>query len=390
MSSIPNLQSPISICMDCRLMFYRTAGISYYTRRLVQALAALKQDAQPFTLAVLMDRRDADTAWLPVNVKVIRTVTPAHHKLEHIALPAELAISNLQAPISVLHSPDFITCAGAFKKVITIHDLYFMQHPEVMSADGARYYSRIRWSAQQADRIIAVSQFTRDDILRLMPEADANKITVVHEASDESESLAGWSDHSQSPISNLQSPFLLFVGTLEPRKNLITLLKAMQRLPDAVRLVVAGAEGWGDSDARRLAGDLNVLERVTFSGRVSDAELDALYRTARLMAMPSLYEGFGLPVLEAMTRGTPVVCSNAGALSEVAGDAALLHDPLDDATLAQHIHAIWHDDTLHAEYRRRGLERAAQFSWQRAAQETLAVYTMTSDVRRSSESASHI
>lgn len=347
-------------------MYYRTAGISFYTRRLVQALAALPEAGQTFTLSVLMDRRDADVAWLPASVNVIRTVTPAHHKLEAYTLPIELAISNLRSPISVLHSPDFITCAGAFRKVITIHDLYFMAHPEVMSADGARYYSRIGWSAQQADRIIAVSQFTRDDILRFIPGIDTKKITVVHEAGDS----------PQSPSPSSSSPSVLFVGTLEPRKNIITLLKALQRLPAEARLIVAGAEGWGEGDVKHTAASLGVLDRITFAGRVSDAELDALYRKARLLAMPSLHEGFGLPVLEAMARGTPVVCSHAGALIEVAGDAALTHDPLDDATLAQHIHSLWFDDVLHGEYRRRGIERAAQFSWQRAAKETLDVYKM--------------
>ncbi len=254
-----------------------------------------------------------------------------------------------------------------------------MEHPEVMGVDGARYYGRIRWSAQQADCIIAVSQFTRDDIVRLMPEVDPGKITVVHEAAD----VEGgrWKmeneEHHVLPSTHHSPPAtLLFVGTLEPRKNLITLLKAMQRLPDDIRLTIAGADGWGESDVKQLAGDMNVLDRVTFAGRVSDSELDALYRSARLLAMPSLHEGFGLPVLEAMARGTPVVCSNAGSLPEVAGDAALLHDPFDDAALAQHIRALWNDAALHDDHRRRSLAQASQFSWQRAAQETLAVYTM--------------
>jgi glycosyltransferase involved in cell wall biosynthesis len=348
-------------------MYYRIAGISYYTRRLAQALAALPEAGQSFTLAVLMDRRDADNAWLPANVKAIRTVTPAHHTLEHLALPIELATYKIQHPkFNILHSPDFITCAGAFKKVITIHDLYFMGHPEVMSADGARYYGRTHWSAQQADHIIAVSRFTRDDIIRLMPDIDAGKITVIHEAGDT----------ANFEFKILNSKFLLFVGTLEPRKNITTLLKALQRLPDEIRLTIAGADGWGEGDVKQAATDMDVLDRVTFAGRVSDAELDALYRNARLLAMPSLYEGFGLPVLEAMSRGTPVVCSNTGALREVAGDAALQHDPLDDATLAQHIHALWFDGALHDDYRRQGIARAAQFSWQRAARETLDVYRM--------------
>jgi glycosyltransferase involved in cell wall biosynthesis len=114
---------------------------------------------------------------------------------------------------------------------------------------------------------------------------------------------------------------------------------------------------------------------VRFAGRASDAELDALYRGARVLAFPSLSEGFGLPVLEAMARGVPVVCSNTGALPEVAGDAALLHDPLDVAGLAQSMRRLWSDEALHAEYARRGRRRAAEFSWQRAATETWGVYT---------------
>lgn len=372
----------MKICIDCRLMYYRTAGISHYTRRLTQALAALPEAGQTFSLSVLMDRRDANIDWLPANVKVLRTITPAHHKLEPLALPAELAALQIQpARFNILHSPDFITCAGTFKKVITIHDLYFMEHPEVMSADGARYYGRICRSAQQADCIVAVSHFTRADILRLIPGIDRDKIAVIHEAADAPKN---------SEFKTQDAKSLLFVGTLEPRKNIMTLLKALQRLPAEVSLTVAGAAGWGEGDARQMASDLNVLDRVTFTGRVSDAELDALYRHARLLAMPSLYEGFGLPVLEAMARGTPVVCSNAGALPEVAGDAALLHDPLDDAALAQHIGALWHSDAVHADYRRRGIARASQFSWQRAAQETLGIYKMAlGHVRRASESASH-
>ncbi len=353
-------------------MYYRKAGVSYYARRLVRALAGLQ--APRFTLRILLDRRDADTGWVPSNVGVVRVATPAHHRYEHLTLPAELAGLGLRrAPRAVLHSPDFITCRGRFRKVITIHDLYFMEHPEVMSADGMRYYSRIRWSASVADRIIAVSHFTRQDILRLIPEAAPEKVVVVHEAADRESKIE--SDavlHSALPVLNTR--FILFVGTLEPRKNLSTLLRALARLPGEVRLVVVGAVGWRDEALGDVACELGVADRVEFVGWVSEEELDALYRRARLLVMPSLSEGFGLPVLEAMSRGTPVVCSGAGSLPEIAADAALLHEPTDDFELACHIIALWTDDALHAEYARRGLARVQRFSWARAAQETLAVY----------------
>lgn len=354
----------LRVAVDCRLMFYRKAGISNYTRRLVQALASLDT---PIALRVLLDRRDDDATWVPSNVKIARTITPAHHRFERFALPLELARFDLQ----LLHSPDFITCAGRFKKIITIHDLYFIEHPEAMSEDGKRYYSRVKWSAQKADAIIAVSYFTKKDILRLLPETQTNKVRVVYEAQDP-KSI----DSLQQKTSPLyaSSPFALFVGTFEPRKNLTTLLRAMQTTPPDFKLVVVGETGWGDNEPTRLARELNVDERVHFAGRVSDEARDDLYRNTRVFVFPSLSEGFGLPVLEAMSLGAPVVCSNAGSLPEIAGDAAILVDPLDHESLARNLAKMWEDDALRAGYSKRSLARAKEFSWRKAAEQTLEIY----------------
>jgi glycosyltransferase involved in cell wall biosynthesis len=343
-------------------MYYRKAGISNYTRRLVTAISD-----QRSAISLLVDRRDKDIGWIPSNCKVIRTVTPAHHKYEHLTLPLELAISNLQSPISLVHFPDFIACSGRFKKVITIHDLYFMEHPEAMSADGARYYGRIRQSAQHADAIIAVSHFTRTEILRLMPEIASTKITVIHEAADQSPIPT-----PQSPIPN---PFALFVGTFEPRKNLNTLLRALVQVPSDFKLVIVGESGWmAGSEPMRIAQALGVSDKVHLAGHVGDAELDALYRQARFVLVPSLAEGFGLTALEAMARGTPVICSTGGSLPEVVGDAALLHEPTDVAQLASHITNLWNDEALRRDYAQRGQQRASQFTWAKAAQQTLRIY----------------
>jgi glycosyltransferase involved in cell wall biosynthesis len=353
----------LRVAMDCRLMYYRKAGISNYTRRLVQALASFDS---PIALRVLLDRRDNDAAWVPSNVKIARTITPAHHRFERFTLPFEIA----RYGFHILHSPDFITCAGCFKKIITIHDLYFIEHPEAMSEDGKRYYSRTTWSAQKADAIITVSDFTKRDILRLLPTVPEIKVNVIHEAA------VTQPTHPipKSPNPDLQSPYALFVGTFEPRKNLITLLRAMQLTAPDFNLVVVGESGWGDNEPTRLARELNVDKRVHFAGRVSDDERDDLYRNTRVFVFPSLSEGFGLPVLEAMSMGAPVVCSNAGSLPEIAGDAAILVDPLDFESLARHLAKMWKDDALRAEYSKRGLARAKEFSWRKAAEQTLEIY----------------
>jgi glycosyltransferase involved in cell wall biosynthesis len=358
------------VAIDCRLMLYRKAGISNYTRRLVRELAAISH--QQTTMSVLLDRRDRDTAWVPANVVIKRTFTPAHHPLEHIALPLELSF--LHASFAILHSPDFVTCRGRFKKVITIHDLYFVEHPEAMHADGARYYARTRWSAQQAHAIIAVSEFTKRDILRLMPEIPASKIQVIHEAADTE--LRNTPTPHPSPLSPFPFAFALFVGTFEPRKNLPTLLRALAQTPPEIKLVIVGAAGWGSGDGEpaHLARQLNLQTRVHFAGRVSDAELDALYRAARLFVFPSLSEGFGLPVLEAMARGTPVICSDAGSLPEIVGDAAVRASPFDVDAWRASLARLWANPTERATLAQRGLARVQQFSWHTAARETLLVY----------------
>ena len=366
-------------------MYYRKAGIAQYTRHLVRAMASrLAQPPLPRSpaLTVLLDRRDTDTAWLPPNIGIIRSVTPAHHRYEHLALPIELAARR----IGVLHSPDFITVRGHFRKVITVHDLYFMEHPEVMDAAGARYYGRIGWSIRAADRVIAVSHFTRDEILRLLPDTPPHKITVIHEAPTIADSRFTIYDSThaaptqQSAIENRQSkigPYALFVGTFEPRKNLTTLLTALaawRDRPGDFRLVIVGERGWAGGDPARLAADLGLSDLIHFAGRASDPELEEWYRGARVLVFPSLSEGFGLPVLDAMARGVPVVCSSAGALAEVAGDAALLHDPLDAGALSNLMRQMWHDDALRARHIQLGLSRARQFTWDRAARETSPVF----------------
>jgi glycosyltransferase involved in cell wall biosynthesis len=368
-----SLNSNKKVLIDSRLMFYRKAGISNYTRALVKALAQIEH--QQVSVAILLDRRDTDIEWVPQNVGIIRAFTPAHHRFESFLLPFELQIIKLKTAFDILHSPDFITARGKFKKVVTVHDLYFYEHPEVMSADGARYYGRVRWSCIAAHAIIAVSHFTRDDIVRLLPAVDPNKIHIIYEAAD----IAPRSQNTAFIKTN--QPYALFIGTFEPRKNIITLLKAIAFLRDRAllpanfKVVIAGATGWVGDAPSQLAGSLQVAQYIAFrTGHINAPELDDLYTHARMLILPSLYEGFGLTALEAMARATPVVCSCAGSLPEVVGDAALLHDPLDYEWLGQHILTLWHDDSAHHYYAQRGLARAGQFSWAKTASETSDLY----------------
>ncbi len=349
------------VLMDCRLNFYRKAGITQYARRLLAALATSNPSPD---LHVLLDRRDRDSGWVPKTVRIWQAVTPAHHRLEPYTLPLELRLKQFD----VLHSPDFITVPGPWRKVITIHDLYFMHNAGVMSRAGADYYLGTVRSAQRADAVIAVSAFTRADVLQLIPNVAPERVHVVHEAADVAPHSA------PTAASSNTSDYALFIGTLEPRKNLPVLLRALALAPD-VYLRIVGAPGWGEEGLHALAQALGVSNRIQFEqNHVDDAARDHLIRGARLLVLPSLYEGFGLPPLEAMARGVPVICSNAGSLPEVVGDAALLHDPHDHETLARHLRVLWADPKARTALAGRGLVQASGFSWDRAARETLAVY----------------
>jgi glycosyltransferase involved in cell wall biosynthesis len=249
----------------------------------------------------------------------------------------------------VLHCPTFRgPVRSSVPVVLTVHDLAILRHPGTFN-QWTRRYSRfaVPRVARAARRVIAVSEFTRGEIVELLG-VPAERVHVIPNAVGEPFGPDGPS---------ADGDYVLAVGTLEPRKNLAVSQQAAKRL--GVELRVVGARGWGD------------VQVDGWLGRVSDEELAALYRGARCLVYPSLYEGFGIPVLEAMACGTPVVTSSGGATEEVAGGAAVLVDPCDPSAIAGGIEdAVARRDELRA----RGLERAARFTWERVAAATRAVY----------------
>jgi glycosyltransferase involved in cell wall biosynthesis len=264
--------------------------------------------------------------------------------------------------------------------VVTVHDLSFAALPDTFSLRDRLILSLgVPRSARRAARVIAVSEFTRRDLVRRygVPE---DRIRVTHEAADP----------RFRPIENpdglaaarrrhgLEGPYLLSVGNLQPRKNLGVLLEAFRavrhegRLPH--RLVVVGQPGRGGGAVRAAACRFGLERDIVFTGYVPGDELAALYAGAALFAYPALYEGFGLPPLEAMACGAPVLASNTGALPEVLGDAAWLLDPRDPRAWAEAIRRVLTEPILAARWRAAGLARAARFTWERTARDTVAVY----------------
>ena len=368
------------IAIDARIAHYTGAGIGQYAIHLAQALARLDRTNQ---YVLLQSRKDRRTLVDEPHVQRRSIWTPSHHRWEQEALAAEFKLfpALRRLNLDLLHSTDFIPPLRlrGFKSVITVHDLAFLRWPHFLTEESARYYGQVEAAVERADRIIAVSESTKNDLVKLLG-APRDKITVVHEAADplyrpmtRAEALA--SIGSKFP---LPDEFILFVSTIEPRKNIATLLLAYRRLLDSyksdVGLVLAGATGWLADQIFEKVEQLDLQRHVTFLGRVQNGDLLYLYNLACCLAHPAHYEGFGLPPLEAMACGTPVVVSNVSSLPEVVGDAALLIDPNDDEALAVALHRILSDESLRDSLRTKGLARARTFSWERTAQETLAVY----------------
>ena len=294
-------------------------------------------------------------------------------------------------PETVLRPPDLLfvpshvlPLIGPPRQVVTIHDLGYHFFP---AAHTARRRLELRlttaWSVRRASRIIAISQAT-SNALKEYYRADPAKIRVVYHGLNPA--FAPASDSAIAAVReryNLGQPYILYVGTLQPRKNLVRLIEAFAKadLPRETLLVIAGKRGWLSQPIEAAAERSGLGERVRLTGYLPDSDLPALLSGALAFAFPSLYEGFGMPVLEAMACGTPVLSSTTSALPEVAGDAALLVEPTDDKALQTALERLTQEPALRASLRERGLKWASEFSWQRCARETLAVLTdATSDV----------
>ncbi len=361
------------IGIDARLVYYTQAGIGQYIKRLVKALADVDQENE---FVLLQSRKDQSVIVDQSNFKRASIWTPSHHRLEQWTL--HLEISRLD--MDLLHSPDFIPpFRRNCKSVITVHDLAFLLYPHFLTQESARYYSQIDQAVRHTDHMIAVSEATKHDLMQRLGVPES-KVSVIYEAAAAQYRQLPL-DEAQRYVNNkygLNEDYMFFVSTIEPRKNVPGLLKAYRGLLDSykseVKLVLAGGQGWLSDEVMETVDRLKLSDQVRFLGRVPSADLPFLYNAARLLVHPSFYEGFGLPPLEAMACGTPVVVSNVSAMPEVVGDAGLLVDPNDISEMTVGMYRVLTDDQLRQEMIHKGLARAACFSWDKAARQTLELY----------------
>jgi glycosyltransferase involved in cell wall biosynthesis len=293
-------------------------------------------------------------------------------------LSVDLPVRSWTDRLDVLHTTYTAPIWSRCPVVLTVHDICYTSHPEWFSSRDLRVLSAsVPWSIRRAARVITVSELCRAEIIERyrVPE---DKVVCVYNAAGPAAQPIGATE-ARAEVSALgidpSRPYILAVGNLQPRKNLVRLIKAFERLIARgidVDLVLVGPEHFRSDLVQQAAA--NLAGRVHLTGYVSSRQLAACYECAKVFAFPSLFEGFGIPALEAMSHGTPVVCAKAGALPEVCGDAALYFDPLDVESMAAALVRVLTEDGLKTALSVAGRARESGFSWRKAARETLVVY----------------
>ncbi len=340
---------------------YRRTGVSRYIGELIDALEPL---LGPSDELAGFGRRFPALARRPA----LRIMW------EQAGLPLVAAARG----VDVFHGPlNVAPLAIRVPTVVTVHDLAFLHHPSRLPpARRAYMIAATRLSVGVADRVIAVSERTADDLAAWLP-SSRNRITVIPEAPSASiERLTGSALDEFRSRAGIARPYVLAVGTLEPRKNLPFLLRAFAAVSDRFPhdLILVGPEGWMTGELHRTLERLHLGDRIRMTGFVSDRELGGWYSGADLFTFPSTYEGFGLPSVEAMHCGAPLLVSDSSCFPEVVGDAGMLVSPTDAPAWSEALVAILTDRALNDHLRDRSLASATRFSWERTATETLRVY----------------
>ncbi len=350
-----------------RLSVKRLTGTETYSFELIKALARLESDRKfelYFNSASPPDR-------LPALGEAI--CIPFPRLWTHVRLSVEMA----RRRPGVLFVPAHVIPIVHPRSVVTIHDLGYLEHPETHPPGDLRMLDwSTRWSIRAATKVIAISQATKND-LQQHYRVPSDKIRVVHHGVSESLQPATRDEVAQVRLKYaLTERYVLAVGTVQPRKNLARLAEAVLALNcsgERIELVVAGKPGWLSNVVERDISTSGASGNVRLLGYVEDRDLAALYTGAEVFCQPSLYEGFGMPVLEAMACGTPVVAANRSSLPEIGGDAAIYADPFSADSIAQTLSRVLAEPELRQNMIGRGLLRVRDFTWNRTATQTMNV-----------------
>lgn len=332
------------------------SGVGVYSRAILFGLAAAHPD-------------DADFQWCYRPNRILRSLK------EHLPRNVKRRLLRYGSAPScdLFHAlnqrVEFPAAKTKCKIVTTFHDLFVLTGDYSTADFRARFAEQARRAAERSHAIVAVSQFTADQVRGLL-KVGSTPIHVVHHG-------VQLPPEAALPPDGARENIILHVGAIQKRKNLERLIQAFETLPDTWKLVLAGSVGYGGQAAIDRAAESKAEKRIIAMGYVDNEKLEVLYRKARILAFPSLDEGFGIPVVEAMSRGLPVVTSDGSALAEISGGAALLVDPRSVESITEGLRTLATSPGLREHLSKAGLQRSLQFSWKRAAAQTWTAYEMT-------------
>ena len=371
--------------IDARQIQDHFPGIGRYTFSLLKHMAPLAPEDQFIALHAPRARNSrydlTGLAPLP-NVRLVAADAPAFSLRQQWVIPAIARRENLD----IYHSPYYLMpYALPCPSIVTIHDLIPQILPQSLPRPSLAPVFRLLVSLAVARSafVIADSEATQRDLLRLTKVSAARVRTIPLAADAAFRPIPGASETCRQ--CGLDKPFVFYLGTNKPHKNLVRLIHAWHKLPGQIRaghyLVLAGHEDSRYPQVRQAVQSLALSQEVLFPGAVASRDIPTLYSGARAFVFPSLYEGFGLPVLEAMSCGTPVACANGSSLPQIVGDSAIMFDPLDSDDMCSALLRLLSDGELRAALARKGLARARCFSWKETARQTLEVYRTTAAAR---------
>lgn len=380
------MYDPFPVVMDAGPAVHQRAGLSRYTRQLATHILATHRDQVALTL--FYNTHSGHTLPPTLQQAPQHTIALGQYAWRLSVLATQLlhqpAYEQKLPPSQLYHATEHLLPYLRRPTVLTVHDLIFERYPQHHKWTNRLFLTvGMRLFVRAATQIIAVSQQTKRDLIELYG-VPAAKIAVIYQGIEPTFAPAAASEvqrvrtkYTLRSQAGAPRPYLLMVGTLEPRKNHVTAMRALARLKAAGLphcLLIAGGEGWLFAPIQAQVAALGLAQDVHFTGYVPAVDLPALYSGAAAVLQPTLYEGFGFPVLEAMACGAPVVCSNSSSMPEAAGRAALLITPTDDEALAAAIQRLIVEPELAEEMRRQGVQRAATFRWEHCADATVAVY----------------
>jgi glycosyltransferase involved in cell wall biosynthesis len=364
----------MNVGIDAHTLGSRSAGNESYCLQLLQNLATADYDSHRYV--VYFTRHDGISDIPAVRHFAFKRIRPTS---PFVRIPLSFPIEFKRENLDIFHAQYILPPCCNCRSVVSIHDIIFERFPQFFST-FERYRSKllVPWSARRADHIITLSHFSKSEIVNAY-DIDPDKISVIYEA-PRAEFYPRDREEAAELLKTkygIGSPFILYVGRLQARKNILRLVDAFARLANrgvAESLVLVGGKDWLAEKILARVSQLSLAQRVKFTDYIDRADLPLFYSAAELFVFPSLCEGFGIPIVEAMACGVPVVTSSGSSLEEVAGPAAILADPYSMESIASAMERVLGDEALKQALREAGLKRAAMFCGRTKAAQTFAVY----------------